>query len=126
MYMYVHCIYMHMCVNICIYMYVCVNMYIPAYVHAMETIKLYHIASCICVLMMCMRVCARVCSYVCIECVLLRYRMCSLKAHLCMCACVFVRVCVQAWAEKQSSWLKTYAAFKVQLDKERTYNNKWW
>jgi len=33
---------------------------------------------------------------------------------------------ILAWAETQSSWLKTYAAFKVQLDKERQFNNKWW
>ena len=32
---------------------------------------------------------------------------------------------LQAWAKKQRSWLSTYAAFKVQLDKERTCNNKW-
>ena len=33
---------------------------------------------------------------------------------------------IRAWAAEQSSWLKTYAAFKVQLEKERGYNNKWW
>jgi len=32
---------------------------------------------------------------------------------------------LRAWAEKQGGWLKTYAAFKVQLDKERQFNNKW-
>ncbi len=39
--------------------------------------------------------------------------------------CFFCANLCQAWAEKQRSWLRTYAAFKVQLDKERTCNNKW-
>ena len=32
---------------------------------------------------------------------------------------------LRGWAEKQGGWLKTYAAFKVQLHKERQFNNKW-
>jgi len=32
----------------------------------------------------------------------------------------------QKWLKKQDHWVKTYAAFKVQLNKERQFNNKWW
>eukprot|EP00281_Chroomonas_sp_CCMP1168_P027736 CAMPEP_0206247986 /NCGR_PEP_ID=MMETSP0047_2-20121206/20113_1 /ASSEMBLY_ACC=CAM_ASM_000192 /TAXON_ID=195065 /ORGANISM="Chroomonas mesostigmatica_cf, Strain CCMP1168" /LENGTH=778 /DNA_ID=CAMNT_0053673569 /DNA_START=380 /DNA_END=2716 /DNA_ORIENTATION=+ len=32
----------------------------------------------------------------------------------------------QAWLQHQESWVKTYAAFKVQLNKEKGFNNKWW
>lgn len=32
---------------------------------------------------------------------------------------------MQAWIEANKSWLHTYAAFKVQLNKERGVNNKW-
>ena len=31
----------------------------------------------------------------------------------------------QAWFKHAESWVKTYAAFKVQLGKERSINNKW-
>jgi len=29
------------------------------------------------------------------------------------------------WVQKNEAWLKTYAAFKVQLNKERGFNNQW-
>ena len=33
---------------------------------------------------------------------------------------------IQAWVENNKRWLEPYAAFKVQMQKEKGFNNKWW